>query len=140
MKKGIMMKKSAKIVIGVCAAVLLCIVAGVTVFCLWMNGVFDPPPTVTDVASFESPDGSFRLQFQQIGEPVWSFGKTNVRLILRDRKGNELDRIDTSVQNDGGGAYADNVRSVEWADGSVTVTLCAMEMRDQSYVLREADP
>ena len=61
MKKGIIMKKSTKIVIGACAA-LFCLVAGVTVFCLWMNGVFDPPPTVTDVASFESPvDRAFSL-------------------------------------------------------------------------------
>ena len=57
MKKGIMMKKSTKIVIGVCAA-LFCLVAGVTVFFLWVNGVFDPPPAVTDVASFKSPDGA----------------------------------------------------------------------------------
>ena len=42
--------------------------------------------TITDIASFDSPDGQYILVFQQVGEP-FSFGPADVRLILKAKNG-----------------------------------------------------
>ncbi len=91
---------------------------------------------LTDVASFDSPDGGFVLIFQQLGEPDWPFGKTDVRLTLKDKTGKTLNETDAEVRNDGANAGEGNVKSVEWKSDSVVVILQASEMPDKTVELR----
>ena len=91
---------------------------------------------VKDVASFESPDGGYRLVYQQLGAPDWPFGKTDVRLVLKDRNGKTQNRVDTFIQDDGAAASEWNVKSVEWTEDAVVVVLRASEMDDKTVELR----
>ncbi|MBO7548443.1 MAG: hypothetical protein J6T77_00590, partial [Clostridia bacterium] len=49
--------------------------------------------TITDIASFDSPDGQYILVFQQVGEP-FSFGPADVRLTLKEKSGAVVNSID----------------------------------------------
>ena len=86
--------------------------------------------TITDIATFDSPDGNYHLVFQQVGEPVL-FGGADVRLVLKDQNGTTLNSIDATVSNDGANAHEKNIKSVEWTSDSVIVILCAEEMPDK---------
>ncbi len=128
------MKKSVKLILGCGGAVFALLAAAVIVFVLWwsgdLNGLF-----VKEVAVFESPGGSCSLVFQQLGEPDWPFGQTDVRLTLKDENNRTLNRVDTAIQDDGGNASAGNVKSVEWTDDCVIVILQASEMTDEEVII-----
>ena len=98
------------------------------------NGAFNKWK-VSDVASFDSPDGSFRLLYQQLGEAEFPFGKTEVRLTVTDGNGRKLDSIDTAIHDDGAMANAGNVKSVIWGPDAVSVILQASEMPDMEIIL-----
>ena len=91
--------------------------------------------TVTDIASFDSPDGQYLLIFQQVGEP-FSFGPAYVRLILKEKSGSVVDSIDEKVFNDGANAFKENIKDVDWTYDSVIVTLYSTESPDKTVVLR----
>lgn len=129
------MKITAETVIGVCVGTAAILVISAVLLALLRSGAFNKK-TVKDIASFGSPDGGFVLIFQQLGEPEWPFGKTDVRLTLKDKTGKTLNETDAEVQNDGANAGEGNVKSVEWRNDSVVVILQASEMPDKTVELR----
>ena len=110
------------------------LIASFVIFTLWWNGAFENV-IVSDIASFESPDGSYCIKYQQIGEPEWPFGRTDVRLTLYDIDGNTKNSADTFINNDGGPAHEKNIKSIEWTDDSVKVILQASEMQDKEIII-----
>ncbi len=82
-----------------------------------------------EIATYNSPDGVYSLAFEQIGDPEWPFGPTDVRLTLKGRDGKVIERISTQLQDDGANAGERNIVSVPWNDGAVTVVLRASEMK-----------
>lgn len=127
------MKKS-KAFICFSVAVLCFVVLSVILIVAWQGGAFNKL-IVTDIAGYESPDGSYCLIYQQLGDPEWPFGKTEVRFTLNDRNNNTLNTVDTYIQNDGALAHTENIKSIEWAEDSVTVILQASEMADKEIVI-----
>ena len=126
-----MKKKKVKVVLSVIMAVLVC---GVVVLVLYWNGAFNwflP----TDVAKVESPDGKYVLIYQQVGDPEWPFGSTDVRLVLKDRDGRKIASVNTFIADDGSAASEMNIKSVEWKEKAVVVVLQASEMDDREIVL-----
>ncbi len=135
------MKKSTKIIIGICAVIRICAVIIVVqivsaVLCyMYMSGAFNKLK-VADVASFESPDSEYIVIYQQLGDPRWPFGGTEVRLTLKNINGNKLNSVDTEIYDDGGNAGKGNIESIEWKSDSVVIVLRASEMPDKTVELK----
>ncbi|MBO7273395.1 MAG: hypothetical protein J6V22_00925 [Clostridia bacterium] len=124
------MNKAVKVVlIIVSIAVALIIGAWLFIGAVW-SGVFNfllP----NEIATYHSPDGEYSLVFEQMGDPEWPFGPTDVRLTLKNHDGKIVERVSTQVFNDGANASEYNVASVSWNDNSVIVILRACEMEDK---------
>lgn len=132
--KGFCTMKKTKVVIAVCAVVLFLALASITMLTLFWNGAFDKA-VITDITSCKSPDADYYLMFQQVGDPEWPFGKTDVRLTLKDLNNETLNSVDTYIQNDGANAGEGTIKSVEWTGTSVIVILQASEMTDKEIVI-----
>ena len=129
------MKRPTKTVIGVCAGMLTAAVILVILINLLSVGAFNKL-IVKDIASFESPNGSYILIYQQLGAPQFPFGRTEVRLTLKDKRGRKINSIDTEILDDGANADEQNVESVKWGSDSVVVVLRASEMPDKTIELK----
>ena len=124
------MNKAVKVVlIIVSIAVALIIGAWLFIGAVW-SGVFNFS-LPNEIATYHSPDGEYSLVFEQMGDPEWPFGPTDVRLTLKNHDGKIVERVSTQVFNDGGNASEYNVASVSWNDDSVIVVLRACEMEDK---------
>lgn len=128
------MKKKTKIIIGVCAVIFGLILISIIMFSLYWNGAFNKL-IVKDITTFESPDGNYYLVFQQLGDPEFPFGQTEVRLTLKNQNNEKLNSIDTAIQDDGANAREGNIKSVEWTNDSIIVILQASEMTDKEIVI-----
>ena len=128
------MNKAVKVVlIIVSIAVALIIGAWLFIGAVW-SGVFNFLRP-NEIATYHSPDGEYSLVFEQMGDPEWPFGPTDVRLTLKNHDGKIVERVSTQVFNDGGNASEYNVASVSWNDDSVIVVLRADEMEDKEVSL-----
>ena len=76
-----------------------------------------------EIITYQSPDGEYSLVFEQIGDPVWSFGPVEVQLTLQTRDGQTIRQVSTQVHNDGSDADEYNVPSVSWKEDAVLVIL-----------------
>ena len=124
------MSKTGKIVsLALLIAVALIIGAYLFIGALW-SGMFDFM-NVKEIATYNSPDGEYSLVFEQVGDPAWPFGPTDVRLSLKDGIGKRIEQIDTQINDDGANAGEHNVASVTWNDDEVVVVLRASEMKDK---------
>ena len=124
------MNKAGKVVlIIVSIAVALIIGAWLFIGAVW-SGVFNFLRP-NEIATYHSPDEEYSLVFEQMGDPEWPFGPTDVRLTLKNHDGKIVERVSTQVFNDGTNASEYNVASVSWNDDSVIVVLRACEMEDK---------
>ena len=124
------MRKIGKIVLIILSIVVVLII-GTYLFigAIW-SGVFNFM-LPNEIATYHSPDGEYSLVFEQMGDPGWPFGPTDVRLTLENHDGKIIERISTQVFNDGGNASEHNIASISWNDDAVIVVLRASEMRDK---------
>lgn len=60
-----------------------------------------------------------------MGNPRWPFGPSDVRLTLKSCDGKIIERVSTQLKDDGANASEQNIASVSWNDGAVTVILRA---------------
>ena len=105
-----MSKAGKTILIILSITVVLVFGAFLFVGALW-NGTFNfllPK----EIATYQSPDGEYSLLFEQMGDPAWPFGPTDVRLTLKN-----------------------NIASISWNDDEVVVVLRASEMKDKEVVI-----
>ena len=84
-----------------------------------------------EIATYQSIDGEYELVFEQMGDPAWPFGPTDVRLTLKNQDGKVIKRVSAQVFNDGGNASENNIASISWKDDAVVVVLSACEMEDK---------
>ena len=88
---------------------------------------------IGDIDSSTSPDGSYVVLYQAVGEPDWPFGYSHARLVLKN--GNEtISKYRFDVANDGGVLWPDSW-SVCWKDNCVEVTISGEEQHDELYTL-----
>lgn len=124
--------KTKKIIIFIFSTLIFSVVIFVaTVYLLW-NGAFNKVE-VKNIASYKN--NGYTLSFQQLGEPQWSFGATNVRLIVKEENDNIVNTYDTSIQDDGANAGERNIKSIEWYEDKVVVVLQASEMEDKEITI-----
>lgn len=86
---------------------------------------------IHNVGLLTSPDGEHKLILQQIGDPVWPFGETHARVILK--KGiNTITKYKFDVHNDGAN-ISKGSWSVDWNEDSVDCVVYGEEQSDQLY-------
>ena len=81
-----------------------------------------------------SPDGTYELSFQQVGDPDWPFGYTHARLVLKNGK-RVIIKQSFDIADDGAKASI-NSWNVNWKDTSVEVVISGTEQDDVLYVLK----
>lgn len=128
------MAKAGKVIL-IILAVAVAFIFGVFLFvgALW-NGTFNFM-LPKEVATYQSPDGEYSLVFEQMGDPAWPFGPTDVRLTLKTNKGKIIERVSTQLNDDGTNASENNIASVSWNDDAVVIILRASEMKDKEVVI-----
>ena len=124
------MRKIGKIVLIILSIVVVLII-GTYLFigAIWSGAFNFMLPN--EIATYHSPDGEYSLVFEQMGDPGWPFGPTDVRLTLKNHDSKIIKRISTQVFNDGGNASEHNIASISWNDDAVIVVLRASEMKDK---------
>ena len=127
------MKKRSLVFIGFgCAVGLLAVcVCAYVVFILYLGS---GGSAVKDVSARQAPDGRV-LIYQQLGEP-FLMGSADVQLVLKDKDGQILSQVKAEISDDGHCAEPGNIKSVEWKEDAVIVTLQASEMPDREIVLK----
>ena len=86
---------------------------------------------IHDIDSKLSPDGTYELILQQVGDPDWPFGSTHARVILKNGN-NIITKYKFDVHNDGGN-ISKGSWSVDWNEDSVECVLYGEEQSDQLY-------
>ena len=124
------MSKAGKIILIIFLIVVALIIgAWLFIGALW-NGAFNFM-LPEEIATYNSPDGEYSLVFEQMGDPGWPFGPTDVRLTLKNHDGKIIERVSTQVFNDGANASEYNIASISWNDDAVVVILRGAEMEDK---------
>lgn len=121
------MRKAVIIVLSITVAFI--IGAYLLVGALWNGTLNFMLPN--EIAAYRSPNGEYTLVFEQMGDPAWPFGPTDVRLTLKNHNGKIIERVSTQLFNDGVSADEYNIASVSWNDDGVIVVLRASEMKDK---------
>ncbi|MBR2634429.1 MAG: hypothetical protein IKD31_02485 [Clostridia bacterium] len=125
------MRKIVRTVLIIAAAVMAFIIgASLLIGALW-NGTFNflHPK---EIETYHSPNGEYRLVFEQMGDPQWPFGPTDIRLTLQNSSGKTVERVSAQLLDDGVSASERNVKSITWNEDAVVVILSASEMEDKS--------
>jgi len=89
---------------------------------------------INPVDKSTSPDGTYELSFQQVGDPDWPFGYTHARLVLKNGK-RVIIKQTFDIADDGANASI-NSWNVDWKDISVEVIISGTEQDDVLYVLK----
>ena len=133
------MNKAGKIVlITVSITVALIIGAWLFIGAVWTGAFNFMLPN--EIATYHSPDGEYSLVFEQMGDPAWPFGPTDVRLTLKNHNGKIIGRVSTQLFNDGGNADEYSIAAVSWNDDAVIVVLRACEMEDREVSIAYKRP
>lgn len=123
------MNKTLKTVLIISSIAVVLIIGTFLLICALFDGAFNLVHP-KEIATYNSPNGEYSLVFEQMGDPQWPFGPTDVRLTLKNRDGKIIERISTHLSDDGANAGEHNIVSVSWNDDAVTVVLRASEMED----------
>ena len=124
------MNKAGKIILIILSIVVALIVGGYLLVVAFWNGTFNFM-LPKEIATYHSPDAEYSLVFEQMGDPAWPFGPTDVRLTLKNRDGKIIERVSTQLSDDGANASEHNIASISWNDDAVIVVLRASEMKDK---------
>ena len=124
------MSKTVKSVLIIFSVALVVIIGAYFFIGAFWNGTFNflKPK---EIATYSSPDREYSLIFEQIGDPQWPFGPTDVRLTLKNLDGKIIERVSTQLNDDGANASEHNIASISWNDDEVIVVLRASEMKDK---------
>ena len=128
------MTKAGKIVLTIVSVVIVLIIsAWLFVGALWTGAFNFMFPE--EIATYRSPNGEYSLVFEQMGDPAWPFGSTDVRLTLKEHNGKIIERVSTQIQDDGANASEHHVVSVSWNNDAVVVILRGSEMQDKEVAI-----
>lgn len=123
------MNKTLKTALIISSTVAVLII----VICILIVGIFNGAFNFLrpkEIAAYKSPNGEYSIVFEQMGDPKWPFGPTDVRLTLKNRDGKIIERRSAQLSDDGANAGEHNIAAVFWNDDAVTVVLRASEMED----------
>ena len=114
-------KSVLRVIFGIMAAIAFVFA------CLLGDLIYATRFKINPVDKSTSPDGTYELLLQQVGDPDWPFGYTHARLVLKNGK--------RAIADDGAKATI-NSWNVDWKDTSVEVVISGTEQDDVLYVLK----
>ena len=79
-------------------------------------------------------DGAYTVKLIQTGEP-FLLSPVSAAVALYNERGKRIGYVSFGLGNDGGGVDADNLKSVEWGEESVTVTVKGWESDPEVYTI-----
>ncbi|MEY8392698.1 hypothetical protein AALA98_15315 [Lachnospiraceae bacterium 45-W7] len=121
------MKKIMKVILGVVAVVLIIIVV------FWVSIVYVSDYKITTVDTSVSPDETYELVLQAVGEADFPFGSASGRLILYEGK-SKISKADFELFDDGG-CIRSSIWEVTWHEDCVKVVLSGDEQLDEQIIL-----
>lgn len=86
----------------------------------------------TNISQYVNPTNNYTILFQEVGEPEFPFGKTDVKITLLSDKKKKVDTITTYIKDDGGHAKEENI-SIKWFENYVEVTLLGSEQQNDIH-------
>ena len=125
------MNKASKLVLIIFSIIVALIVGGCLLIVAFGKGIMRP----NEIATYNSPNEEYSLVFEQMGDPAWPFGPTDVRLTLKNHDGKIIERISTQLMDDGANASEYNISSISWNNDAVIVVLRASEMKDKEVLI-----
>ena len=128
------MSKTSRIILTIFLISVVIVIVGFYLVIAFWNGTFNFMLS-NEIATYNSPNGEYLLVFEQMGDPGWPFGPTDVRLTLKDQKGRIIERVSSKIYNDGASASKKSIRSVSWRDDVVVVVLQGDEMPDEEIII-----
>ena len=121
------MKIIMKFVLGFVAAIFIIIAV------FWGSLAYVSNYKITEADTSVSPDGTYELVLQAVGEADFPFGSASGRLVLYEGK-SRISKADFELRDDGR-----NIRSsiweVTWHEDSVEVILSGDEQFDEQIIL-----
>lgn len=99
--------------------------------CGWF--VYEIDYKIVNVDSSGSPDGTYELYFQQIGEPDWPFGYTHACLVLKTGR-KTIGKYMFDIANDGANMSANDWK-VTWNRTRVSAVVSGQEQSDRQFLL-----
>ena len=124
------MGKTGKIILIILSITIALLIGAYIFIVAFWNGAFNFM-LPNEIVTYNSPDGEYSLVFEQMGDPEWPFGATDIRLTLKDHNGKIIKRVSTQLNDDGANASEHNIASIFWNDDAVIVILRASEMKDK---------
>lgn len=121
------MKKIMKVILGVVAVFL--IIIGV----FWVSIVYVSDYKITTVETSVSPDETYELVLQAVGEADFPFGSASGRLILYEGK-SRISKADFELWDDGG-CIRSSIWEVTWHEDCVKAILSGDEQLDEQIIL-----
>lgn len=121
------MKKIMKVILGVIAVVFIIIVV------FWVSIVYVSDYKITTVDISVSPDETYELVLQAVGEADFPFGSASGRLILYEGE-SKISKADFELFDDGG-CIRSSIWEVTWHEDSVEVILSGEEQFDEQIIL-----
>ena len=121
-------KSVLRVILGIMAAIAFVFA------CLLGDFIYATRFKINLVDKSTSPDGTYELSFQQVGDPDWPFGYTHARLVLKNGK-RVIIKQTFDIADDGANASI-NSWNVDWKDISVEVIISGTEQDDVLYVLK----
>ena len=121
------MKKIMKFVLGFVAATFIIIAV------FWGRFVYVSNYKVTEADTSVSPDGTYELVLQAVGEADFSFGSASGRLILYEGK-SRISQADFELFDDGR-SIRSSIWEVTWHEDYVAVILSGDEQLDEQIIL-----
>ena len=121
------MKRIMKFVFGFAAAVFLIIVV------FWGSFVYVSEYKITKADTSVSPNGTYELVLQAVGEADFPFGPASGRLVLYEGK-SRISQADFELFDDGGNIRSD-IWEVTWHEDYAAVILFGDEQFDEQIIL-----
>lgn len=121
------MKRTMKIVLGV--MVVMFIIAAVFLGSI----IYASDYKVTTVDTSGSPDGTYELVLQAVGEADFPFGSASGRVILYEGK-SRISRADFELRDDGRNIHS-SIWKVTWHEDYAEVILSGDEQFDEQMIL-----
>ena len=119
------MKILKRIIIASIIIILAVIISFISIF------IYDDQYKQREIYREISPNGNHTVFLYQIGNPQWSFGSVNAKLVLRDTKGKKVDEDTFSLANDGGSVIDANIVEIVWADNQVEIQMKEFDTTQQ---------
>lgn len=132
---GLVMEKQKSLGQRIIKIILMCVLFIILMLAILIGSmVYVMEYKVTEVGVETSYDGKYEVVFSQIGEPEWPFGSTHVRIEVREKDGEKIDKVETSIRDDGASLHESNWK-VDWYPAGLDITLMGSEQEDDIYTV-----